>query len=184
MNETQPLKRHLHADLILEFARQKSSGELDAGWWCWYLKERTENWCAISSPSFAVHYDYKFEKTDKHPDNQKFVKWEDLPFGTLVRICKDDDQTYRLIGASGTMLMVAANVGCAPFTAHKDNCKLAKEQPWIGEAGLISKLSGCVCQLVETDRVGYIEEVTDRTHTKFYISKFKITGLQTGYTLV
>jgi len=182
MNETQPLKRHKHANLILEFARQKSSGELDAGWWCWYLKERTENWCAISSPSFAVHYDYKFEKTDKHPDNQKFVKWEDLPFGTLVDC---DGELYKLINANKSFLfLTSTDSSFSSRSTPKTNCKLAKDQPWIGESGLISKLSGCVCQLVETDRVGYIEEVTDRTHTKFYISKFKITGLQTGYTLV
>lgn len=61
------LKEHPCKALIEEFARQLASGEKAAGWWQWYHKgekSRTGYFSWIDAPG-----DYRYEKTDEHPDN-------------------------------------------------------------------------------------------------------------------
>lgn len=62
------LKEHPCKALIEEHARQLASGEKAAGWWQWYHKGEEKSYTNYFSWVDAPE-DYRYEKTDKHPDN-------------------------------------------------------------------------------------------------------------------
>lgn len=69
----QPTK-HKHADLIKEYARQLADGEIDAGWWKLESREKgATNWNWIIAPAWLSGVEYRFSKTEKHPDFDCFV---------------------------------------------------------------------------------------------------------------
>ena len=96
-------KKHRHADLIIEYARQKAYDELQ--YYNWY-RNFDGDWRQCV-PSFITQFDYKFEMNSKHPqhpDNQ--VK---LEVGDTVQskyftgiVCKLGDEDFRIIGTGNT----------------------------------------------------------------------------------
>jgi hypothetical protein len=84
-NSSKTLVKPKHADLATEWARQYAAGELQAGWWDWQHKNSSGDWysigpCQMYSPSFYISTEYRYIKTDKHPqyDRHAEVKaeWE------------------------------------------------------------------------------------------------------------
>jgi len=58
-----------HKDLLNEFNRQVQSGEYEKGWWKWehcYTDEWIES---TYSPDWYPTANYRYSKTEKHPDN-------------------------------------------------------------------------------------------------------------------
>lgn len=83
--DTQPTK-HKHADLILEFARQKATGEFDAGWWNWEHTGRYEFWKYTEFLDFSAEQ-YRYTPTEKNPafkPKLKLIAMHELPLGTRV----------------------------------------------------------------------------------------------------
>lgn len=61
-----------HKDLLNEFNRQVQSGEYEEGWWKWEFCYTQENWFKVpmgDSPSWSSSAEYRFSKSEKHPDN-------------------------------------------------------------------------------------------------------------------
>jgi len=58
-----------HKDLLNEFNRQVQSGEYEKGWWKWEHCYTPENWFKVPIPSWASSSEYRFSKSEKHPDN-------------------------------------------------------------------------------------------------------------------
>ena len=55
--------KHVHADLIKEYARQYADGEIEAGWWKWeYRPQNYNNWEPAPSPSWSATKEYRFQK--------------------------------------------------------------------------------------------------------------------------
>jgi len=60
-------KKHVHADLIKEYARQFAEGELQC--FCWeYYSETYNNWFSTENPSFYENDVYRFRMLETHPD--------------------------------------------------------------------------------------------------------------------
>ena len=83
--------KHIHADLILERARQDATGETAAGWWQWGTGT-AGLWSNCPSPMFNVKYQYRYTMTDKHPSfvppkpKPKLVDMGKLPVGSAVMV--------------------------------------------------------------------------------------------------
>lgn len=58
-----------HKKLLDEFNRQVQSGEYEKGWWKWEHCYTPENWFKVPIPSWASSSEYRFSKSEKHPDN-------------------------------------------------------------------------------------------------------------------
>lgn len=58
-----------HKDLLNEFNRQVQSGEYEKGWWKWEHCYTPENWFKVPIPSWASSSEYRFSKSEKHPDS-------------------------------------------------------------------------------------------------------------------
>ena len=66
--------KHVHADLIKEYARQYADGEIEAGWWKWeYRPQNYNSWEPASGPSWSATKEYRFSKTEKHPDFDSYI---------------------------------------------------------------------------------------------------------------
>lgn len=66
--------KHVHADLIKEYARQYADGEIEAGWWKWeYRPQNYNTWEPASGPSWSATKEYRFSKTEKHPDFDSYI---------------------------------------------------------------------------------------------------------------
>ena len=58
-----------HKELLNEFNRQIQSGEYEKGWWKWEHRY-SEEWLDVSySPTWIPNVEYRYSKTEKHPDN-------------------------------------------------------------------------------------------------------------------
>lgn len=70
-------KKHVHADLIKEYARQYADGEIVMscrGWWDWeYYDEDIENWVKVPNPSWTSSIKYRFTKNENHPDFNLYI---------------------------------------------------------------------------------------------------------------
>lgn len=70
-------KKHVHADLIKEYARQYADGEIVMscrGWWDWeYYDEDIENWVKVPNPSWLASIKYRFTKNENHPDFNLYI---------------------------------------------------------------------------------------------------------------
>ncbi len=73
-NQIKQPKKHPHAEHIVEFARQKASGEREAGWWQWQYQIQS-SWrdVAFNSPLFSERGEtvYRCIKTKNHPNYDK-----------------------------------------------------------------------------------------------------------------
>ena len=58
-----------HKKLLDEFNRQVQSGEYEKGWWKWEHCYTPENWFKVPIPSWASSSEYRFSKSEKHPDS-------------------------------------------------------------------------------------------------------------------
>jgi hypothetical protein len=71
------LKKHVHAELIKEYARQLADGEIEANWWNWQSRANQEkhndHWTQISSPSWLASMEYRFTKNENHPDFNLYI---------------------------------------------------------------------------------------------------------------
>ena len=60
-------KKHIHADLIKEYARQKAEGELE--YFCWeYYEPDYGKWYKTANPIFHENDTYRFSMLETHPD--------------------------------------------------------------------------------------------------------------------
>lgn len=79
-DQTKQPKKHPHAEHIVEFARQKANGGLDAGWWNWKYQEGSKQWREAYSPQWLFGNHYRCIKTEKHPQYDKHAEvkaeWE------------------------------------------------------------------------------------------------------------
>ena len=70
-------EKHIHADLIKEYARQLADGEIAANWWNWQSRANQEkhndHWTQISSPSWLASMEYRFTKNENHPDFNLYI---------------------------------------------------------------------------------------------------------------
>ena len=70
-------EKHIHADLIKEYARQLADGEIEANWWNWQSRANQEkhndHWTQISSPSWLASMEYRFTKNENHPDFNLYI---------------------------------------------------------------------------------------------------------------
>lgn len=70
-------EKHIHADLIKEYARQLADGEIAANWWNWQSRANQEkhndHWTQISSPSWLASMEYRFSMSNEHPDKNNFI---------------------------------------------------------------------------------------------------------------
>lgn len=70
-------EKHIHADLIKEYARQLADGEIEANWWNWQSRANQEkhndHWTQISSPSWLASMEYCFTKNENHPDFNLYI---------------------------------------------------------------------------------------------------------------
>ena len=59
-------KKHIHADLIKEYARQKAEGELE--YFCWeYYEPAFGKWHKTANPIFHENDTYRFHMRETHP---------------------------------------------------------------------------------------------------------------------
>ena len=59
-------KKHIHADLIKEYARQKAEGELE--YFCWeYYEPAFGKWHKTANPIFHENDTYRFSMLETHP---------------------------------------------------------------------------------------------------------------------
>ena len=59
-------KKHIHADLIKEYARQKAEGELE--YFCWeYYEPDCGKWYKTANPIFHEDDTYRFRMLETHP---------------------------------------------------------------------------------------------------------------------
>jgi len=69
------LKKHVHAELIKEYARQLADGEIDAGWWKLECRDKgATNWNWIIAPAWLSGVEYRFTKSKNHPDFELFIR--------------------------------------------------------------------------------------------------------------
>ena len=88
-------KKHIHADLIKEYARQKAEGELQ--YFCWeYYNELANEWRESNYPVFLELDKYRFRMRETHPDY-----FPELKLGDKVQlerftgmVCKVDNKFY------------------------------------------------------------------------------------------
>ena len=70
-------KKHVHADLIKEYARQKAEGELEC--FCWeYYSDLSNSWRETSHPIFHESDVYRFRMLETHPNYFPELKLGDL----------------------------------------------------------------------------------------------------------
>jgi len=68
------LNKHVHADLIKEYARQVADGELQAGWWDWECRDKdATNWDWVIAPAWLSGVEYRFTKNENHPDFNLYI---------------------------------------------------------------------------------------------------------------
>ncbi len=95
-------EKHIHADLIKEYARQLADGEIAANWWNWQSRANQEkhndHWTQISSPSWLASMEYRFSMSNEHPDKNNFISPGDS--FEMKRIV-DDVVTMHLAGTAG-----------------------------------------------------------------------------------
>lgn len=60
-------KKHIHADLIKEYARQKAEGELEYFYWEYY-DPAYGKWYKTPHPIFHENDTYRFRMRETHPD--------------------------------------------------------------------------------------------------------------------
>ena len=94
-----PLIKHIHADLILEKARQDATGETAAVWWVWSIRRVDGGWdrlTASTSPSWNNKVEYRYSRTSSHPHfvppkpELKLVDMSKLPKGSWVTTASMD----------------------------------------------------------------------------------------------
>lgn len=126
--------KHKHADLILEHARQKATGELDAGWWKWECGngDADEWWglppCA-SFPDWTGNC-YRYTMTDKHP---AFVKpAPKLRLVDFSKLPRDAKLYHAAAGATYNMLGLNHNGALKLLNEHCESVQLvAADYPWL-----------------------------------------------------
>lgn len=70
-------KKHIHADLIKEYARQKAEGELE--YFCWeYYDPAYGKWYKTPHPIFHENDTYRFRMLETHPDYFPELKLGDV----------------------------------------------------------------------------------------------------------
>lgn len=70
-------KKHIHADLIKEYARQKAEGELE--YFCWeYYDPAYGKWYKTPHPIFHENDTYRFSMLETHPNYFPKLKLGDV----------------------------------------------------------------------------------------------------------
>lgn len=130
-------KKHVHADLIKEHARQHAEGELE--YFCWEYYERDiDKWYKTSHPIFHENYVYRFRMLETHPDY-----FPELKLGDKVQlerftgmVCKVDNKFYIIctknagfVGAAEYVNLIGALLlleGCESLEKLTARCKTAR----------------------------------------------------------
>ena len=85
-------KKHIHADLIKEYARQKAEGELE--YFCWeYYEPDYGKWYKTANPIFHENDTYRFSMLETHPDY-----FPELKLGDVMQSCYFTGMVCRVNG--------------------------------------------------------------------------------------
>lgn len=130
-------KKHIHADLIKEYARQKAEGELE--YFCWeYYEPAFGKWHKTANPIFHENDTYRFHMRETHPQY-----FPELKLGDKVQlerftgmVCKVDNKFYIICtknegfkGAAEYVNLIGALLlleGCESLEKLTARCKTAR----------------------------------------------------------
>lgn len=197
-------KKHKHHDLIIEKARQDASGETEAGWWAWEIRNAADRWdaCYLRTLLFDAK-DYRYTMTDRHPQYKapqpklKLIDMMLLPKGTVVCTAGEPEMLHEILGVDlvGKTLLLHATLlrsACSFFTRY---LRIAEQKEFTFWRGGVLRQSGCPVPEGVTGEIiqrnGIIRKTSvfwswDWRHygpaNPFDIIGYRITGVANGWT--
>jgi hypothetical protein len=186
----QPTK-HKHADLILEFARQKAIGEFDAGWWKWEHSGLHEYWKYTEMPDFSS-FQYRYTATDKNPafkPKPKLIDMSLLPLGCQVGV--NDKANVQLMHAFAAGNAWVWNAEGSTVWRDISELRIAENKEFTFYDCKVGKCpvpEGCNLEVIYRDATKGIGSTLQlywkeaRTDTACEIIAYRIISVAEGYT--
>ena len=138
-----PPIKHIHADLILEKARQDATGETAAKWWRWEFYTPSNGWADLPGPLFLSDSAYRYSRAPAHPlfvppkPELKLVDMMALPVGSWV--------TCAYLETEPAQVMVVGPVALVCWNKHELTVSVSSFEARITEQKEFTYWGGGAC---------------------------------------